>query len=300
MRKEIDKAVETFHRIALGTRKQGNKVVSEGKLASFVTILTELLLTRYKDIWYPLNPNRGSAYRCLRINNQCIDPTIVEGLKRAAIEMTSLGGTELTIWVDPGVVSVRIGEEGSIGSEVVDEEVFRLGNRSMPAGARQHRVSSSDEDEAYSSRSPSPAKTPERPMSISPPPNSASSAQLRPLPSSSAEFSPYSTSSPQVSYPRYQQQQQRRMSPPRMKGMQPSAHPSCRTSISSGYIPPQSSNARARALFISQDNNNGSFHETNYRDGVANANLIARQAVPMHVTGMLQGNYVDIPIPAMA
>ncbi|XP_041748893.1 protein BTG1 isoform X2 [Coregonus clupeaformis] len=72
----------------------------------------------YKHHWFPNAPCRGSAYRCIRINeNHKMDPVIGEaagtiGLTRE--QLFSLLPSELTMWVDPYEVSYRIGEDGSI------------------------------------------------------------------------------------------------------------------------------------------------------------------------------------------
>jgi len=157
MKKEIDFAVENFHRIAFGTKKHGHKYISESKLASFVTILTELLFKRYEKNWYPTNPDRGSGYRCIRINTQSFDPTIKESMDKAKIVLPSdfQMTQEVTIWVDPGVVSVRIGEDGSIGSEIIDEEVYKLGKVPQIVESPVKRLGSVDDDDC-SSRSSTP------------------------------------------------------------------------------------------------------------------------------------------------
>jgi len=158
MIKEIDFAVEQFHRIAFGTKNHGFKFISQQKLASFVAILTNLLFKRYEKNWHPENPDRGSGYRCIRVNTQCLDPTIIESMRKAEIVLPQDVMTqELTIWVDPGIVSTRIGEDGSIGTEVVDEDVLKL--------KKLMRTASVEEDDCLSSRSSSPGSD----GSISPP-----------------------------------------------------------------------------------------------------------------------------------
>jgi hypothetical protein len=180
MHKEINKAVDTFHRIAFGTKNNVDKI-PQTKLAAFISALTELLTARYEKNWYPENPNRGSGYRCIRVNGQSIDPTVLESLKRAQIKYSKdLIITELTIWVDPGVVSVRIGEDGSIGSEVVDEKVFNIGKESSAAR---------ETEEGFSSRSSSPGTSSGYRSSSS----QSSSQSSSPVPSqySATEFNPY-------------------------------------------------------------------------------------------------------------
>ncbi|CAG5120719.1 unnamed protein product [Candidula unifasciata] len=197
---EIHKAVETLHKIAFGAKHTNAYRLPEKKLATFITILTELLTARYENNWYPENPDRGSGYRCIRINNQCVDPTVVETLKRAKIELTKgFVFTEVTVWVDPGVVSVRIGEDGSIGSEVVDEEAYNFGKRTKQTVSNH---SGSESDEGFSSsRSSSPeSSASERSWSSSPSTSPVSSKSSTSPTPSTPEFNPYSPPA-HVSYP---------------------------------------------------------------------------------------------------
>lgn len=84
-------------------------------LQQFKERLFTAVVDMYTDHWYPDRPMKGSAFRCLRINQNgsesliektaknCDATWIVEGLPK-----------EFTIWIDPSEVSYRIGEEGSI------------------------------------------------------------------------------------------------------------------------------------------------------------------------------------------
>lgn len=90
--------------------------LSENQLQSFKSSLTELLRHRYRDHWFPDKPNRGSGYRCIRINNK-MDPVIAQaGIKVGLLPnlLLNLFPTELTMWIDPAEVSYRIGENGSV------------------------------------------------------------------------------------------------------------------------------------------------------------------------------------------
>ncbi|XP_014206409.1 protein BTG2-like [Copidosoma floridanum] len=90
--------------------------LSEIQLQSFKASLTELLRRRYRDHWFPDKPNRGSGYRCIRINSK-MDPVIAQaGIKVGLVPnlLHSLFPSELTMWIDPAEVSYRIGENGSI------------------------------------------------------------------------------------------------------------------------------------------------------------------------------------------
>jgi len=200
MKKEIDYAVEQFHRIAFGTKHHGFKFIPEKKLSTFVTILTNLLFKRYEKNWHPEDPERGSGFRCIRINGQCRDPIIEECMRKAEISLPNGVMTEeLTIWVDPGVVSTRIGEDGSIGTTVVDEEVHKLRKKMV-------RLASVDEDDnsSVSSRSPSPHSDGSiSPLNLSPTPNFVSPQRRSPV----EEYDPYAQSG--RSYPAMHLAQQR-------------------------------------------------------------------------------------------
>jgi hypothetical protein len=322
MLKEIHKAVDTFHRIAFGTKNNACKL-PESKLAAFITVLTELLTARYEKNWYPENPDRASGYRCIRVNGQSVDPTIVESLKRAKINLTkSLICTEVTIWVDPGVVSVRIGEDGSIGSEIVDEEVYNIGKLTKNTDLKR---SVSESDEGFSSsRSSSPeSNASDRSWSFS------SSASSSPVPSKYSvspsppviEFNPYAPPS-HVSYPSLYQRpatphtpSQRVQSnsssavgyfqPKGVRSQGRSVVPSGPTMSSTpngdigqqGHIPVSqaqrpSAYTRPRALFPAQDN--GSAPRTSL-DGVGKMAFNLYHTTPMMYGGNIQQSFYDIP-----
>ncbi|KAI8771555.1 protein BTG3 [Biomphalaria glabrata] len=316
MRKEIDKAVETFHRIVFGTKKNGTKNISESKLASFVAVLTELLLARYQNNWFPENPERGSGFRCIRVNTQSIDPTILECLKRSKVGIPkSLSHTELTIWVDPGVVSVRIGEDGSIGSEIIDEELYKT---SLKLSSKR---SASESDEGFSSRSSSPdSSISERSGSVSPslrrsPVQTPASASCSPTPLSSLEYNPYSPPV-QVSYPnRYHPSppqtpshqlnvspsprnfqasgSQGRLSMPQAANMTPSQQGDYL--MNQGHIPVSStqrtpSYTRPRALFPSNENGTASMI-----DGFGKLAFNPYSMSVNYGTNLLQPSFYDIP-----
>lgn len=90
--------------------------LSERQLELFKSSLTEVLRRRYRDHWFPDRPNRGSGYRCIRINGK-MDPVIAQAGANVGLLPTvlyKLFPTELTMWIDPAEVSYRIGENGSI------------------------------------------------------------------------------------------------------------------------------------------------------------------------------------------
>ncbi|XP_043278946.1 protein BTG2-like [Venturia canescens] len=90
--------------------------LSERQLELFKSSLTDVLRRRYRDHWFPDRPNRGSGYRCIRINGK-MDPVIAQAGANVGLLPTllhTLFPTELTMWIDPAEVSYRIGENGSI------------------------------------------------------------------------------------------------------------------------------------------------------------------------------------------
>lgn len=90
--------------------------LSERQLEMFKSSLTDVLRHRYRDHWFPDRPNRGSGYRCIRINGK-MDPVIAQAGANVGLLPTvlhSLFPSELTMWIDPSEVSYRIGENGSI------------------------------------------------------------------------------------------------------------------------------------------------------------------------------------------
>lgn len=90
--------------------------LSDRQLELFKSSLTDVLRRRYRDHWFPDRPNRGSGYRCLRINGK-MDPVIAQAGANVGLLPTVLHHlfpSELTMWIDPAEVSYRIGENGSI------------------------------------------------------------------------------------------------------------------------------------------------------------------------------------------
>ncbi|XP_061595174.1 maternal B9.10 protein-like [Cololabis saira] len=81
----------------------------------FATALTSVLFENYKNHWHPSAPTRGQAYRCLRMNRvRQQDPVLQQACDRSLVRYEDLGlPQELTVWVDPGEVSCRYGEQSS-------------------------------------------------------------------------------------------------------------------------------------------------------------------------------------------
>ncbi|XP_048858982.1 protein BTG2-like [Brienomyrus brachyistius] len=96
----------------LGTRG----FLTEQQLQVFKDCLQQALSEHYAHHWFPERPQRGSGYRCIRINHE-MDPIISKVATRIGLnsqQLFLLLPRELTLWVDPYEVSYRIGEDGSI------------------------------------------------------------------------------------------------------------------------------------------------------------------------------------------
>lgn len=76
--------------------------------------LLHQLKQKYNNHWYPTNPVKGSAYRCLKTPT---DPIISIAANEVNINLSDIIEnlpTDLWIWIDPGEVSYRIGNGGQV------------------------------------------------------------------------------------------------------------------------------------------------------------------------------------------
>lgn len=111
MRNEISSAVDFLSNLI------NNK--GSGWLQDFKENLSDILCERYHNHWFPESPNKGCAYRCIRIAGNEMDPVIAKAGSQCGVTASRLQSVlppELTLWIDPEEVSYRIGEEGSIGT----------------------------------------------------------------------------------------------------------------------------------------------------------------------------------------
>lgn len=84
------------------------------QIEQFVTKLTRLLNERYANHWYESQPLKGQAFRCLRLKraDNYIDPALEQILRECGLSLNQLGLTnDFTLWIDPGEVSVRFGDQ---------------------------------------------------------------------------------------------------------------------------------------------------------------------------------------------
>lgn len=117
MKYEIDAGINLLLRFVQNSSLNPN---NEQSLQSFKEDLFKEIHSFYTGHWYPERPMKGSAYRCLRINQNGTDSLIEKTAKTCKVEwiVESLP-KEFSIWIDPHEVSYRIGEEGSICAQLV-------------------------------------------------------------------------------------------------------------------------------------------------------------------------------------
>jgi protein Tob/BTG len=101
---EISAAVDFIVRLI-----ERSENFNKEQLDNFKTCLSQLLVERFENHWFPDHPSKGQGYRCIRLNRQSPRDATLE---RAAI---ACGLTykdlklplELTIWIDPNEVCCR-------------------------------------------------------------------------------------------------------------------------------------------------------------------------------------------------
>ena len=78
--------------------------------------LEKALKDKFQGHWYPDKPFKGSAFRCLKTGDP-IDKVLERAARESGVPIQDILENlpqELAVWVDPGEVSYRIGEKGSV------------------------------------------------------------------------------------------------------------------------------------------------------------------------------------------
>ncbi|KAL3971512.1 hypothetical protein ACER0C_027031 [Sarotherodon galilaeus] len=156
MRREIAAVVFFLKRLV----KKGEKLEAE-KVELFVERLAVALQEKFKGHWYPENPSKGQAYRCIRVNRfHRQDPELLRACRESGIQYSDLGlPRELTLWVDPGEVCCRYGEQNpcfSVATFSSDDEDGKDVAKKVTSALERvtsdyHSGSSSDEESARTS-----------------------------------------------------------------------------------------------------------------------------------------------------
>lgn len=107
MRDEISAAVLFLARLI-----EKGENFNQGQLEDFKTRLSQLLLERFENHWFPEVPHKGQGYRCIRVNERDRrDASLEEAARACGIKYEDMKlPPELTIWVDPNEVCCRFGE----------------------------------------------------------------------------------------------------------------------------------------------------------------------------------------------
>ncbi|XP_057368425.1 protein BTG1-like [Daphnia carinata] len=115
------------------------------KRREFVVCLEQLLTSRLGHHWYPDSPDRGQAYRCIRLNpSNNKEPlietaVIVAGLTYNDIQLP----LELTVWIDPDKVTYRFGEDDGSHCTLISFDRQLAPNKTMataPLRACSHKL----------------------------------------------------------------------------------------------------------------------------------------------------------------
>lgn len=85
---------------------------NQEQLQEFQKHLSELLVERFENHWFPDQPCKGQGYRCIRVNERDRrDATLERAALACGFKYEDLKlPVELTLWVDPNEVCCRFGE----------------------------------------------------------------------------------------------------------------------------------------------------------------------------------------------
>lgn len=98
--------------------------------------LEKALKEKFQGHWYPEKPFKGSAFRCLKTGDP-IDKVLERAATESGVPIQDILENlpqELAVWVDPGEVSYRIGEKGSVKvlfSEKIDPQDEKSADREV-------------------------------------------------------------------------------------------------------------------------------------------------------------------------
>ena len=110
MKEEIRVGVEFLRQFLA---KYGQRL-TQAQIDTFASKLTTLLESRYQSHWYDKQPMKGQAFRCLRLkgSENYMDPVLERILADTNLKLNQLGlPSDFTLWIDPGEVSVRFGDQ---------------------------------------------------------------------------------------------------------------------------------------------------------------------------------------------
>lgn len=104
MKDEVNAAVDFLAKLVAK-----NQNLNQDRIEEFRSKLTSTLMSKYKNHWFPDRPSRGQAFRCIRINENIRQDTLLVlvcqdiGINYSDLKMP----IELTLWIDPEEVTCR-------------------------------------------------------------------------------------------------------------------------------------------------------------------------------------------------
>ncbi|KAG0427340.1 hypothetical protein HPB47_025606 [Ixodes persulcatus] len=84
------------------------------RVNQFAEELDRALRRKFRGHWYPDKPYRGSAFRCVKTSPP-LDPVFQVAARESGLDIRDVRENlppDLSIWIDPGEVSYRLGEKG--------------------------------------------------------------------------------------------------------------------------------------------------------------------------------------------
>ncbi|KAM6427997.1 protein BTG3-like isoform 1-T1 [Liasis olivaceus] len=139
MKEEVETGARFIARLVNRHKKLDGEQVE-----CFGECLAGILCERFHQHWYPDNPLKGQAYRCIRINRKHhVDDSLLKACMACGLDYSKLAlPREISIWIDPGEVCCRLGE---------NNRYFRVKKEENPSGKSTPEPETSD----YHSESPS-------------------------------------------------------------------------------------------------------------------------------------------------
>ena len=104
MRDEISAAVLFLTRLI-----EKGENFNHDQIEHFKLCLSETLVERFENHWFPDKPDKGQGYRCIRVNGvNRREPALEKAALASGIKYEDMKlPCELTIWVDPNEVCCR-------------------------------------------------------------------------------------------------------------------------------------------------------------------------------------------------
>jgi len=112
---------------------------------AFASALASSLERRFAGHWHPAAPHRGSGFRALRHSaaSGYSDDALARAARAAGVDLNAVLPPDLTLWIDPNEVSVRVGEMGG----VFNLPLSGSGGRAAAAAAAAAAVAGEMDDE---------------------------------------------------------------------------------------------------------------------------------------------------------